>query len=475
MPRKRQALPRPVIEKRLAELSLYEFLKQGWHVLHSDGSFIGNWHIEAICQHLEAAYRGEISRLLINVPPGSTKSLSLSVFWPAWVWIHQPDRRFIFASYALDLAKIHSDNCRDLVSSDWYQERWGSRVRIRDDQNTQTRFFLKAGGGRLSASTTGRITGFHGDFLCVDDPHNASEIKSDTKRKEAIEFHDKWLTSRRAEPKKTVRVNIMQRLKEDDLSGVLLDRGGWEHLCLPMEFDPERHCETSIGFKDPRVQKGELLWPDRFDEGALQSIKDDMGSTEYAGQYQQSPAPPEGAFFFADRVTTYENIDESRHLCRGWDKASLKDSGDWTVGVKMAKLKDGRFAVLDISRGQWTPGRREATMRQIAELDGPSVTIKLEQEPGSGGKESAEASVRNLSGFHVKYQTATGSKMERAQGLATQIEHGNVIMRKAAWNRDFIEELRMFPNGKHDDQVDAAVLAFNQLAQHRTSITFGPD
>ena len=276
--------------------TLAGFVREAWHVLEPETEYVHSWHIDAICAHLEAVTRGEINRLLINVPPGSMKSLLVSVLWPAWEWGPAGRRalRYLTTSFAEDNAKRDARKHRDLVMSDWYQALW-PEVRL---SRAGEMSFANTSTGNRECSAFGSLTSKRGDRLIIDDPHSTDTAESDVERTATTRRFREGATNRLNNQKRSAIVVVMQRLHEDDISGTILKLGmGYVHLCLPMEFDPDRACRTSIGFRDPRRNAGDLLDPIRFPRDAVEDLKRDMGPYAYAGQYMQTPGPRDGAFF----------------------------------------------------------------------------------------------------------------------------------------------------------------------------------
>src|SRR5438128_10960584 len=249
--------------------------------------------IDAIPSHLQAVPEGQIAHLIINVPPGHAKSLLTAVFWPAWVWINHPQSRWLFSSYREPLATRDSLKCRRLIESEWYQRRWGNRFQLRSDQNQKHRFENDRTGYRIVVPMSAG-TGERGDYVVVDDPHSVDQPASDTERTAAVEWWNGSMSTRLNHPSQGHKIVIQQRLHEADLTGDLLSRGGYEHLCLPAEFEFATRCYTSIGWTDPRSAEGELLWPQRINQAALDTFKTTLGSYRYAGQFQQRPDPADG-------------------------------------------------------------------------------------------------------------------------------------------------------------------------------------
>lgn len=457
-------IPIIAVEREACRRSLATFVREAWPVLEPGQRYIHGWHVEAVCEHLEAITAGEISRLLINIPPGTMKSTLVSVFWPAWEWgpLGAAHTRFIGASHEQGLAIRDARKMRRLITSDWYQERWP--LKLTGDQNEKM-FYENAATGFRQACAVKSMTGRRGDRVAWDDPHSVEAALSQAERETALRVFQETLPTRLNNPDSSAIVIVMQRLHEADVSGFILEGDyGYEHLCLPMEFEADRKCVTSIGFEDPRKEEGELLFPERFPCEVVERDKKVMGSLAVAGQFQQRPAPRGGGFFEWEKVKIVDAVPKMRQIVRYWDKAGTEGGGAWTAGVKMGVGVDDLFYVLDVVRGQWAAPTREQTIRTTAELDGRVVRIWIEQEPGSGGKESAESTVRNLAGFIIQAERPTGDKAVRAEPYSVQVEAGNVRILRGEWNKDYLGEMKTFPVGKYKDQIDASSGAFNKLA-----------
>ncbi len=456
-----------LVKKKLAENYLRHFTRQAWHVLEPTTAFVSGWHIDVICEHLEAVSRSKITRLLINIPPRHTKSLLVSVLWPCWSWIHNPSSRWLFVSYGQDLSTRDSVKCRRLITSQWYQEMWGDKFAITSDQNQKTRFENDKTGYRLATSVGGMLTGEGGGFLIIDDPHNVKEAESDTIRESILRWYDEVLSTRLDDPKTGAKVIIMQRVHERDLSGhVLQKEAGYTHLCLPARYETDRRCTTVLGFSDPRKEEGKPLWPALYGDKELTALENSLGSYAAAGQLQQRPSPRGGGMFKIDKFELIDrfNPDQVLRSIRYWDKAGTQGGGAFTAGVLIHRMRDKSYVVADVVHGQWSSGIREQRIKQVAELDGSKVRIWVEQEPGSGGKESAESTIRNLTGYTARADRVTGSKEVRAEPYAAQVEIGNVSILNRQWTKVFLQEHESFPVGKRKDQVDAAAGAFVKLS-----------
>lgn len=332
------------ISRCQAEQSLYEFLKQAWFWIEGDTPFIDSWHIAAIAEHLEACYRRQIKNLLIHVPPRSSKTSLISIAFPAWVWLHSPPEKFMYASYAAVLALEHSLKCRRLIESPWYQERWGNLVRLAADQNAKGFFENTAGGYRISTSVGSAATGRGGNILVCDDPNNAKDGESEVKREGTNLWWDQVWSTRLNDPKNDVKIVVQQRLHERDISGHIMTNDAeneWVKLILPMEFEIARRSKTVILpstqgaiWQDPRTKEGELLCPLRFGEKEIRTYKKDLGTYGYSGQYQQRPSPPTGGII---KKAWFQWWKQDRppvikHVIQSWDTAlETKDTNSYSA------------------------------------------------------------------------------------------------------------------------------------------------
>jgi phage terminase large subunit-like protein len=296
------------------EQDLYAFTRQAWKQI-DPAQFRDGWPIEAVCEHLEAVVDGQIKRLIINIPPRSGKSTLCGVCFPAWTWAQPTDSatsgpgvQFVYASYAEKLALRFSLRNRRLIQSEWYQQRWGDRFRLLGDENTAHRFVNDKAGERLVTSISGTATGFGGNIFVIDDPNAANEAFSEAAIQEVIDWWDQTASTRLNDLDAGAFIIIQQRLAENDLTGHVLEQqiGDWDLLMLPMHYDPDRIVSTSIGWKDPRAQEGELLWPDRFPDKAVRELERTLGPFGAAGQLEQSPKPKGGGVIKYDWWNAWE-------------------------------------------------------------------------------------------------------------------------------------------------------------------------
>jgi predicted phage terminase large subunit-like protein len=446
--------------------TLSGFAKEAWHILEPRTKLVWNWHLDAICEHLEAITDEKITRFLANVPPGSSKSLLCSVMWQAWEWGPKalPSMRYLTTAFNDGPVKRDTRKCRDLILSDWYRALWPEVELTRTGETS----FANSKTGTREGVAFGSLTSQRGDRLVIDDPHSTETAESPTERIATTRKFREGAQNRLNDQEKSAIVVIMQRLHEEDVSGVIEEVGmDYVHLMLPMEFEPARACSTVIGFKDPRKVEGELLDPVRFPREAVEKLKRDMGSYAYAGQYQQRPTPRSGGMFQRGDFEIVDAIPAGGQKCRAWDFAASKETPgkqpDWTVGLKMTYV-GGIFYIEDVKRDRWSPGDVEKNLKNTASQDGLNVRIRMPQDPGSAGKSDANTKIKLLAGYDVKALPVTGDKATRAKPASAQAEAGNVKLLRGDWNKPFLDEVCSFPNAQFDDQVDAFADALNELA-----------
>lgn len=411
---------------------------------------------------LDRVAASEIRRLMIFMPPRHGKSLLVSRLFAAYYLIRHPERWVGLTSYAAALAFTlsHSVGEHYLAAGG---KAPGARLGAEHWETT-------AGGGLWAAGVGGPITGRGFHLGIIDDPvKNAEEAASEVTRQR----HKDWYRSTfytREEPGGAIII-IQTRWHPDDLAGWLLaEEDGeqperWHVLSFPaIRGEQALPLPAScVPIRDDRLP-GEALCPERYPLAKLEAIRARIGSYYWSALYQQEPRPPEGNMFQRAWLPLVDAAPVEAVRVRYWDKAGTEGAGDFTAGVLMARTAEGIFYVENVVRGQWSAGNREKVIRQTAELDGHAVGVWLEQEGGSGGKDSAEATVRNLVGYNARFAPVTGDKQVRAQPFAAQAEAGNVRLVRAPWNAAYIEELISFPYGRNDDQVDASSGAFNKLS-----------
>lgn len=466
-----------------------DFLREAWHVIEPSTALEWGPHLDAICLHLEAVARsldriwnaGDVIRnLVVTIPPGCTKSITIMVAFPAWVWTWRPGTRFLCASNDADLAIRDAVACRRLIESDWYKERWAHVFQLTSDQNTKGWYENSRRGYRSTTTVGSKVVGKKGDILLVDDPNDANQVKSLANRKSVVEWWGQGFYNRVNNPKKGCRIVVGQRTHVDDLQGNIINGGKFVHLNLPEEYDPARHCKTPI-WEDWRTEAGQLLRPDRFGPDQITETKHPsvLGARGYESQHNQNPRLADGDKFKREWfkiVKAGPALNFSR--VRAWDNAGTArkegKKADYSAGALMTRNDDDIFYIEHVERGQWPGNERNKIRDQKCQLDSAKFKryeVVIEQEPSSSGKEVAEQAVKMLAGYSVtivKPSNQTGGKDVRCDPLADQLEAGNVYLVEGDWNTDFIDELCDFgPGCMNDDQVDAAAMAMNHLALHK--------
>lgn len=471
----RRKLERDAVAIRARCVTLAGFVREAWPILEPNAKLVWNWHLDAICDHLEAVTDGRITRLLINVPPGSSKSLICSVIWPAWEWASgRASLRYLTTAFNDVPVKRDTRKCRDLILSEWYQSLWPE---IRLTRTGETSFANSATGTREGVAF-GSLTSQRGDRLIIDDPHSVETAESQAERQTTTRRFREGALNRLNDQERSAIVVVMQRLHADDVSGTILKMGmDFVHLCLPMEFEPERACRTSIGFADPRTADGDLLDPVRFPREAVDSLKSGMGSYAYAGQYQQRPTPRDGGLFkrawFEGK--TIRQAPAGTRWVRHWDLAATKSAtAARTAGVKLGRAPDGSFIVGHVVKDQIEGPEVRKLIKATAETDGRDVVISLPQDPGQAGKVMARDMISMLAGYKAHAEPETGDKTTRAEPFSVQCEAGNVFIVEGDWNSDYLDELCLFPGGSFKDQVDASSGAFGRLAEPVRRISSQP-
>lgn len=473
------APPEKVLQKLCCEDSMMEMVEATWDMV-VDRPLKQVPHIDLLCNHLEATARGEISRLLVNIPPSVGKSTIIAVIWPLWIWTWWPTARFIFFCYDRDLLVRDSLLCKSIFQSDWYQRNWGNSCGPGDKD--QQLWFSNSSGGDRQSKLVGKGTGHHPDFIVVDDPQSRDGAKSETERRIVRKWYFETISSR-GSTRGAAHVVNQQRLDEDDLSGEIIsfikqhqgkfaaDR--WHHIMLPMHFDPDRAMVDRGYGGDWRTDEGELLCPSLLDEEAVSTLALSVSQTDPGGaaaQLEQNPTKVSGDMFKINKIIYIprDSLPEMDEVVRFWDRAATQDGGCFTAGVLLGRRGKQVF-ILDVARGQWSVDKVYTQMSACAIVDEARFTLEktrvgIEQEPGSGGKEAAENAQKNLLGHRVEVHSPGTGKESRAQPFAIAMAFDLVYcVADEPWVAPYVEELRKFPSGPYKDQVDGTSGSFQML------------
>lgn len=457
-------------ERELCRRSLAEFAKRAWHVLEPAAELKWGWALDAICLHLEAVTDGRITRLLMNVPPGSMKSLLTGVIWPAWEWgpRNMPEMRFVGTAHEETLAIRDSRRCRDLIKSEWYQSLWP--IELSADLDGKREFGNTKKGIRQARAFTS-MTGVRGDRIILDDPISADNANSDAKLEAAkIAFTETLPT--RVNNEKSAIIVVMQRLNEKDVSGVIKEmKLPYVHLCIPMRFESSRRCTTEIGWTDPRTHEGELMFPERFGEEQVKELETTLGSYGAAGQLQQNPAPRGGGIIKTAWFKYYSHLPrlEWTHIYVDTAQKTGQEN-DYSVLELWGRTSDGQGILLDLIRGKWeSPDLiTQARAFWIKHRDNkcPPRAMKVED------KVSGTGLIQTLrrEGIPIVAIQRNKDKISRGHDAAPFIESGNVLLPiDAPWLSDFLAEAESFPSGAHDDQLDPMFDAVDDVQKVRSA------
>jgi predicted phage terminase large subunit-like protein len=444
---------------------LYTFVDRAFRELNPKAAFQHAWHNELVAAKLEASLRGEINRLIINVPPRSLKSHSAAVAFPAYVLGHNPCAQIICASYGQDLANKHSMDCRTLMSSEWYRSIFPTR--LSQQKQSLQEFLTTQGGFRMATSVGGVLTGRGADLIIIDDPLKPDEALSETQRKAVNEWYDHTLYSRLNHKRDGCIVIIMQRLHEDDLVGHVLEQEPWEHVRLPAIAEEEETHSIESAFHRRTIRRGigEPLHPVREPLAVLEHLRRTIGEYNFAGQYQQLPAPLGGGLVKAEWFRSYvpgEEPSKFSQILQSWDTANKStELSDFSVCTTWGR-KNKKLYLLHVLRQRLDYPQLKRAVRDQAQRFQP--TNILIEDKASGTQLIQELIRDGLYGI-TRYEP-TMDKIMRLHSVTSTIENGFVYLpTEASWLPVYLQELTTFPNGKHDDQADSTSQALDWAKQ----------
>ncbi len=443
------------------------FLRKAFPWISGGGVLDWNWHLDAIVHRLNSVQDGTALRLLVTLPPRNLKSITISVAWVAWMLGRDPTKNFVCISYSGELAGKLARDCLSIMESHWYRELFPKTL-ISKKRSAAHDFETSAGGGRMATSITGTLTGRGGDIIIIDDPIKPDEAFSETIRSALNDWYRSTLTSRLNDKRTGAIICVMQRLHANDLAGLILEDGGWSHLNLPAIANESHNIALTRGHIYKRYE-GEVLHPMREPYETLMRIKRDQGPIIFEAQYQQDPVPATGNMIQKDwllhETLDLENI-PSGFIVQSWDTAS-KDGihNDYSVCIT-ARYYTKKIYIIDVFRRKLTfPDLKEASIRLAREYNAETILI----EDAASGTQLYQT-LRNEQPNRVALpfkQQPEGDKVSRVAGVSAMIAGGQVILPQSApWLTAFTSELLSFPNGKHDDQVDALSQLLSWIRKH---------
>lgn len=456
------------IDRYLCRLSYVEFLQEAWKIIEPSTNLQMNWHIrriaaklQEIVERLEAGQ--EAVNLVINVPPGTTKSTLVSKMLPAWVWTRSPWMKFIIATYESTLATNHALKSRDIMNSEWYRRCWGDIFRLKIDKNVKTEYENNRAGTVITTSVGGTIIGKHGDIIIIDDPNNPNVSVSRKELEDVNTWHDLILSTRMTDKKTSVKIIVMQRIAQGDLSEYVLDKQDekWEQICLPAELsDDIRPGGWS------RFYQNNLLDHERLGAEALRRLRSSLGSVGYASQVQQRPTVAQGNIIHRDWFTTHKMNDLQDRIA-GHPMIFFLDTA---YTEKTANDPSGIIATCKVGHTLYVLNAKKVRMGfpdlvrfigEFARNNGYNEQSTIRIEPKANGI-SLIQQLRETTRLNVTQTPVPNeSKQTRLNAIAPMIEGGRVALSEGLWNKEFIDEVCGFPRMKHDEYVDLLCYAAN--------------
>jgi|HubBroStandDraft_6_1064221.scaffolds.fasta_scaffold00472_18 predicted phage terminase large subunit-like protein len=460
--------------RALLRRDLCAFIERCFYELNQTTKFMPNWHIEMIAAALEACQRGEVTRLDINEPPRSLKSLCVSVAFPAFILGHDPTAQIICVSYGQDLANKHAMDCRTIMTSSWYQ-RIFPHTRLSSQRQALQEFITTQQGFRLSTSVGGVLTGRGATYIIIDDPLKPDEALSETQRKAVNDWFDHSLYSRLNDKKNGRIIIVMQRLHEDDLVGHVLGLERWKVIRFPAiaEEDEIHVIETPYGTRRFERHAGEALHPEREPLEILNHIRETQGEYNFSGQYQQDPSPLGGGMVKAEWFKTYTSADvpnEFEMIFQSWDTANKpSELSDYSVCTTWG-VKEKHLYLLDVCRKRLGYPELKRAVAEQAEKFHPE-TILIEDK--ASGTQLIQELISDGE-YAVKKYEPTMDKIMRLHSVTSTIENGFVhLPDKAPWLAEYLHELATFPKGKFDDQADSTSQALDWFKEYSMNSEFG--
>jgi predicted phage terminase large subunit-like protein len=463
------------------EMTLMEFVRSAWQILEPATKLQENWHLEVICEYLtlikDQQFRSKFPEcsegIIFNVPPRTMKSLLISIFFPAWVWTTNPERRFMFVSYSEKLSTQHSIYRRAVMESDWYKNAWRHKFTFSKDQNLKHHYENSARGAMFSTGMQSTATGMGGDVLIFDDPLNPEQALSEAEREAVNLRFDTTFRSRINDPDTGVKIIVMQRMHELDLTGHIISREkGWKHVSLPAIAEKSERIDYPASGKFQVLKPGDLLWEERLPRSFLDAQKIGMGSWAFAGQYQQNPAPFEGGIIKRNWIQFYRAAPPAfDFLVQSWDCTFTgSDRSDFVAGQVWGCAK-GSYYMLPYrvyERLDFAPTK--AAIKSCHALFPEAHAILIEDK--ANGPAVINELQKEIPG--IVPVSPHGGKLSRAQAMAPLWEAGSVHLPdphifKLPWMEAYIHNLCTFPRAAHDDDMDATSQALIYMRSHNAN------
>lgn len=465
------------LKRKLCEMSYFEFFKEAFKVVEPAVELDINWHHKYVCQLLQKEAERIINDepktedLIINVPFRASKSLMCTILFPVWCWIKDPKLRFITASYSASLSVEHSAKSRDVIQSKWFQENWGDLFVIKPDQNTKHHYVNDHTGNRRATSVGGTVTGAGASIIIVDDPISPKQAASQAERTQANDWYNTTLYSRLDNPRTGVRIIIMQRLHEDDLSGYLLRNNpdSYKHVCIPAESSKILSPKGLLKFYN-----NDLFWDTRFSRKILQDYKYQLGSYEYAGQLQQQPAPADGGIIKKEWFNVVRSLREESLMTWNFviDPAYTSKENNDPSALLCYSIYENEYYIRCVEEKYMEFPELVKYIQLFCERNGYDRRSKIYVEPKASGKSIVQTLKRNTRLNIIESKPPSKDKVARISDVVNIIESGRVNIIEGMWNDNFLSQCAQFPNARHDDMVDCLQIALDLYGKGKRITAF---
>ena len=459
--------PASAKKTKVRKLKLRAFVEEAWSILEPVSPLVWNWHLDLICEYLtlirDEKFKkvcGDLEGIIFNVPPRTMKSLLITVFFPIWVWTTKPSRRFMFVSYSEKLSTQHSILRRSLIESEWYKKDWGGKFSISRDQNVKSHYENSSRGAMFSTGMQSTATGMGGDILIFDDPLNPEQAISQLEREAVNLRFDTTFRSRINDPATGVKIIIMQRLHELDLTGHVLARESsrWKHVSLPAIAQKDQPWEFPVTKEVKNQKEGDLLWSARLPQSFLDSQRVGMGSWAFNGQYQQTPAPLDGGIVKRQWVRFYRQLPEKfEFMVQSWDCTfSGGQDNDFVAGQVWGRF-GGKYFMLPYRTYERLDFGPTMAAIKACHAKFPQAHAVLIEDKANGPAIISELQ-KEIAG--VVAVNPEGGKIARAQATAPLWESGSIELPDpqvfgCSWIEDYLHNICTFPKAAHDDDMDA--------------------
>lgn len=436
--------------KALLRQNFYSFTQKAFLQINQGDEYQTNWHLELLSDYLTSIAKGDIKRLIINLPPRNLKSILTSVAFPAWILGHNPSKKIIVASYAQTLSIKHSLDCRLIMESEWYKNIFPKTI-LSKDHNQKSKFLTTLNGFRMATSTGSAIIGEGADYLILDDPHNLAQINSPKEKEKLFNWFQNSFLTRLNDRNKGAIIIVMQRISPNDLTGYLIDNNScWEIISLPIQA--KKNLFFSLNNKKYEFREGEILNPKRYNINNLVELEKEIGSFNYAAQYMQEPLSNNSSILNFSDLNFYKEIPSFEYFILSLDtaiKTSIKS--DYSVCACFG-VKDKTYYLISLLREKLTyPQLKDKTEKQYKKYSPKYILIEDKASGQQLLQDLKFAKIQGLIAIKPK-----NDKITRFASVVPLFRDGTILLpEKANFNHILFKELLSFPNSAHDDIIDS--------------------